>query len=235
MTDCIAFRLNGAELLADPRGVLVWPDRRTLVAADLHLEKGSGFARRGVLLPPYDSAATLERLAEAIAAHAPERVIALGDSFHDASAGDRLADADQARLRALTAARDWIWIAGNHDPHPPADWGGRVLGELIDGPLLFVHEAAAAPVPGEVSGHYHPKARVRLRARSVSGRCFATDGRRLVLPAFGAYTGGLDVLQPELRRLFARHFEVMLLAAGRVLRVPGDRLVPPGTDLRMLG
>lgn len=235
MTVPVSFRLNGAELLADPRGVLVWPARRTLVVADLHLEKGTGFARRGVLLPPYDSAATLARLADALSAYAPDRVIALGDSFHDSGAGTRLGESERARLRALTAERDWIWIAGNHDPEPPADWGGRVLDELVDGPLLFRHEAAGAPGPGEVSGHYHPKARVRLRAGSVSGRCFATDGHRLVLPAFGAYAGGLDVLQPDLRRLFARRFEVLLLAAERVLRVPDDRLMAPAPDLRMLG
>lgn len=235
MSVAVSFRLNGAELLADPRGVLVWPARRTLVVADLHLEKGSGFARRGVLLPPYDSAATLARLAEAVAVHAPERVIALGDSFHDSAAGARLAEPDRQRLRTLTGTLDWIWIAGNHDPEPPADWGGRVLGELVDGPLLFRHEAADAPVQGEVSGHYHPKARVRLRARSLSGRCFATDGRRLVLPAFGAYAGGLDVLHPDIRRLFARRFEVLLLAAERILRVPNDRLLAPAPDLRALG
>lgn len=233
-------RLNGAELVADPLGVLLWPARRTLVVADLHLEKGSGFARRGVLLPPFDSAATLSRLAAAIDAHRPERVVCLGDSFHDSGAGDRLGEAERNRLRGLTEGLDWIWIAGNHDPAPPADWGGRVLPDLIDGPLLFRHEAADGAVPGEVSGHYHPKARVRLRARSVSGRCFVTDGRRLILPSFGAYTGGLDVLRPDLRRLFARRFEVLLLAADRILRVPQDRLVKPapdlaGPDLRALG
>ena len=115
-----------------------------------------------------------------------------------------------------------------------------MLPDLVDGPLLFRHEAADGAVPGEVSGHYHPKARVRLRARSVSGRCFVTDGRRLILPSFGAYTGGLDVLRPDLRRLFARRFEVLLLAADRILRVPQDRLVKPapdlaGPDLRALG
>ena len=231
----IAFHLNGAELIADPSGALLWPARRTLVAADLHLEKGSGFARRGVLLPPFDSAATLARLADTIAAHRPERVICLGDSFHDSGAGDRLGEDDRNRLRALTGGVDWIWIAGNHDPAPPADLCGRVLDELVDGPLVFRHEALAAPVHGEVSGHYHPKARVRLRGRSVSGRCFASDGRRLVLPAFGAYAGGLDVLRPDLRRLFDRRFEVMLLAAGRIVRVPGERLEAPAPELKALG
>lgn len=232
--------LNGTELIADPSGVLLWPARRTLVVADLHLEKGSGFARRGVLLPPFDSAATLARLAAAVEARRPDRVICLGDSFHDSGAGGRLGAPERDRLRTLTDGADWIWIAGNHDPEPPAEWGGRVLTDLVDGPLVFRHEAAEAPVPGEISGHFHPKARVRLRARTVSGRCFATDGRRLVLPSFGAYTGGLDVLRPDLRRLFAPRFEVLLLAADRILRVPHDRLVPPvpdhsRPDLRALG
>jgi len=224
-------QFNGAELVADPLGVLLWPARRTLVVADLHLEKGSGFARRGVLLPPFDSAATLARLATAIDLHRPARVICLGDSFHDSGAGDRLGEPERDRLRALADGTDWIWIAGNHDPAPPADWGGRVLPDLIDGPLEFRHEAAEGAAPGEVSGHYHPKARVRLRARNVSGRCFVTDGRRLILPSFGAYTGGLDVLRPALRRLLARRFEVLLLAAERILRVPHDRLVKPAPDL----
>lgn len=231
MTEPIALTVNGAELVADPSGALLWPSRRTLVVADLHLEKGSGFARRGVLLPPFDSTATLLRLAAAVALHRPERVICLGDSFHDSGAGARLAEDDRDRLRALTDGLDWIWIAGNHDPEPPADWGGRVLSELLDGPLVFRHEADAARPHGEVSGHYHPKARVRLRGRSLSGRCFAGDGRRLILPAFGAYTGGLDVLRPDLRRLFARQFEVLLLAAERILRVPGSRLLTPAPDL----
>lgn len=223
--------LNGAELVADPLGVLLWPARRTLVVADLHLEKGSGFARRGVLLPPFDSAATLARLAQTIDNHHPDRVICLGDSFHDSGAGQRLGAADRDRLHTLTSGREWIWIAGNHDPAPPADWGGRVLDELGDGPLVFRHEAAEGPANGEVSGHYHPKARVRLRARSVTGRCFVTDGHRLILPSFGAYTGGLDVLRPDLRRLLGRRFEVLLLAAGRILRVPQDRLLAPAADL----
>lgn len=218
------FHLNGAELAADPSGALWWPARRTLVVADLHLEKGSGFAERGVLLPPYDTAATLGRLEAAVRARRPGRVICLGDSFHDPAAAGRLSARDRDAIRRLTAATDWHWVAGNHDPEPPADWGGRVVRDLVDGPLLFRHEAAERPTGGEVSGHYHPKAWVRLRGRSVGGRCFVTDGRRLILPAFGAFTGGLDVQSPDLRRLFGRRFEVFLLAAERVWRVPGSRL-----------
>ncbi len=220
-----AIWLNGVQLLADPSGALFWPARRTLVAADLHLEKGSAFAARGRLLPPYDTAATLKALADAIDRHRPERVICLGDSFHDDGAAGRLAPSDGAAIRGLTAAREWIWICGNHDPAPPRDWGGRVENEVTLGTLTFRHEAAAdRPAPGEVSGHYHPKASVRLRVKRVTGRCFVSDGRRLVLPAFGAYTGGLDVLDPALAGLFPRGFSVHLLGRGGVYSFPKTAL-----------
>lgn len=227
MSEPVTFHLNGASLLADPSGVLSWPERATLVVADLHFEKGSGFARRGVMLPPYDTGATLDRLEATLSRVGARRIVALGDSFHDRAAAARVSEADGARIRALTEAVEWVWITGNHDPEPPLDWGGVAMTELIDGPLAFRHEAREEAAPGEISGHYHPKARVRVKGRSVSGRCFATDGRRLILPAFGAYTGGLDVLKPDLRRLFAKRFDVFLMAAERVWRVPSGKLVQP--------
>src|SRR5579872_6934062 len=150
--------LNGARLVAEPTGALWWADRGTLVVADLHLEKGSSFAKGGVMLPPYDTLATLERLARAIR---PElrRVICLGDSFHDSDGPLRLAAGDSARLRALTEACEWIWIAGNHDPDLPSGIGGSIVeDELRAGPLVFRHVAAPAHEAGEISGHYHPKA-----------------------------------------------------------------------------
>ena len=220
-------RLNGARLLADPAGALVWPEHRLLVVADLHLEKGSSFAVRGRFLPPYDTAATLRSLAAAIERHEPERVICLGDSFHDEDAGARLGSGDGARLRALTAGRAWIWIAGNHDPLPPGAWGGRVEPEVVLGALTFRHEARGEMhASGEVSGHYHPKAAVRLRARRLTARCFVTDGRRLILPAFGAFTGGLDVLDPAIAGLFRNGFRIHLLGAGSVYRFPQKALSP---------
>jgi len=211
-----AFTLNGAQLLADPSGALVWPERATLAVADLHLEKGSGLARKGTLLPPYDSAATLARLAQAIALHKPKRVVCLGDSFHDGHAPLRLGEADAARVRALAASAEWIWIAGNHDPAPPRDLGGRAASEIALGPLLFRHEAKAGPCAGEVSGHFHPKAWVATRGRRVGGRCFVEDGRRLILPAFGAFAGGLDVLDPAIQGLMARAFRVHLIGRDGV-------------------
>ena len=184
-------RLGGVDLLADASGALVWPEARTLVVADLHLEKGSSYAARGVMLPPYDTRATLERLAQTAAHHAVTRIICLGDSFHDGTAPPRLAADDVARLSALTHSVDWIWIAGNHDPMPPTSLGGRVVeGELRLGPFVFRHIAAPLFAVGEISGHYHPKASIHVRGRRLSGRCFVHDEQRLMLPAFGAYAGG---------------------------------------------
>lgn len=223
-------RLNGARLAADASGALLWPDRRTLVVADLHFEKGSAFAARGLLLPPYDTRATLARLESLIARHRPARVICLGDSFHDQGAGARLSAADRARLARLTGSCDWVWIEGNHDPEPPGDLGGRIEAELIDPPLAFRHRArggrAGRSAAGEVSGHWHPKAAVHLPPKRISAPCFVTDGRRLVLPAFGAYTGGLNVLDPAVSGLFKADFRVHLLHRDRLYGFPRDSLVP---------
>ena len=219
-----ALRLNGVDLVADLSGALWWPARATLVAADLHLEKGSSFAARGTLLPPYDTAATLDRLSEAIGRLKPARVIALGDSFHDADAAARIAPEATARLAALVGATEWIWIAGNHDPSPAGPWGGAVRDALTLGALCFRHQADGPAARGEVSGHFHPKATLHLRARRLSARCFVTDGNRLVLPAFGAYAGGLDVFAPPLRALFRGGFEAFLLGPSRVVGVSHARL-----------
>ena len=235
MTEPVPLILNGAELLADAGGVLVWPARRTLIVADLHLEKGSSLARKGTLLPPYDTRATLERLAAAIRIHAPNRVICVGDSFHDAAGSARLAEQDREMLAALMVGIEWIWVTGNHDPGPPSGLDGIVTDGLVDGPLTFRHEAQiSGGAPGEISGHFHPVARLRVKGRTISGRCFAHDGARLILPAFGAYTGGLDVHAPDLRRLFARRFEVALMQSRRIWRIPSSELLtPPPAQLRI--
>jgi len=219
----VPLRLNGADILADISGALFWPERRLLAVADLHLEKGSGFASRGRLLPPYDTAATLLALSAAIQRHDPSVVVCLGDSFHDREAAVRLGRADRATLSRLTKERDWIWIAGNHDPAPPASLGGRVLGELVLGPLVFRHIAAATDT-GEVSGHFHPKAGLNWRGRHLGGRCFIGDDRRLILPAFGAYAGGLDVLDPAIRRFFGRRAKVHILGPTRLYSFPAAQL-----------
>ncbi|HEX7968111.1 MAG TPA: ligase-associated DNA damage response endonuclease PdeM [Stellaceae bacterium] len=220
-----SFRFHEVDLVADASGALVWPAERTLVLADLHLEKGSSFARRGAMLPPYDTRATLERLERVAERHGVSRIICLGDSFHDAAAPARLAEEDARRIARLAEAVEWFWIAGNHDPVPPAELGGRVVAdELRLGPLVFRHIAAPLFAAGEVSGHYHPKASIDVRGRRLSGRCFVVDGQRLVLPAFGAYAGGLDVFDPALRALFPGDFTVHLLARDRVTPLPHARL-----------
>lgn len=222
----IPFLLNRTELLAEPSGALYWPARATLVVADLHLEKGSSFARRGQLLPPYDSRTTLSRLTDAIRHRQPSRVICLGDSFHDGEAAGRLSAEDAAAIRRLTAACDWIWVAGNHDPTPPGNLGGRVVPDaLTDGALVFRHEALDRPAPGEVSGHYHPKAAITQRGRRLSARCFVEDGARLILPAFGAYTGGLNVLDPAIAGLYRDGFRAHLLGPRKVHSFPRSRLL----------
>ena len=203
----------GVTLIADLSGALFWDEQRLLVVSDLHLEKGSSFATRGVLLPPYDTAATLARLAAVILRHDPRIVIALGDSFHDRSAHERLPGSDREALVALQARRDWIWISGNHDPALPSNLGGVVAAEVAIGQIAFRHEPTGAT--GEVAGHLHPKARVSTRGRSVERRCFACDGERAVMPAFGAYTGGLNIRDAAFAKIFG--------TPGFMAHVLGDR------------
>ncbi len=211
------------DLLAE--GALYLPEAATLVVADLHLEKGSSFAARGQMLPPYDTAATLKRLAALVARLAPARVIALGDSFHDRGADRRMMEADRAALRVLTASADWIWIAGNHDPEPPENVGGTAMAELALGSLTFRHAPHPGPATGEIAGHLHPSARVAGRGRSVRRRCFAADRERLVMPAFGALAGGLCVLDAAFRPLFERRpFHAFMLGRD-VHPVASHRLV----------
>ncbi|WP_407150268.1 ligase-associated DNA damage response endonuclease PdeM [Bradyrhizobium sp. ORS 86] len=201
--------------VADFSGALFWEEQRLLVVSDLHLEKGSSFAARGVLLPPYDTVATLSRLAAVIARHDPSQVIALGDSFHDRCAHERLSEADREALSALQARRNWIWISGNHDPALPADLGGVVATEVAIGPIVFRHEPTGSS--GEIAGHLHPKARVPTRGRSIERRCFASDGERAVMPAFGAYTGGLSIRDAAFARIFG--------SPGFMAHVLGDNRV----------
>jgi uncharacterized protein len=190
----------GVSFVADLSGALFWEEQSLLVVSDLHLEKGSSFASRGVLLPPYDTAATLSRLAAVIARHDPKTVIALGDSFHDRNAHERLSAPDREAISALQARRDWIWISGNHDPALPSDLGGVVASEVAIGAIVFRHQPTGAA--GEIAGHLHPKARVATRARWLERRCFASDGERAILPAFGAYSGGLSIRDTAFSKIF---------------------------------
>jgi DNA ligase-associated metallophosphoesterase len=229
---CASTDLAGERLLLDPHGALVWPAERLLAVADLHFEKGSSAARHGSLLPPWDTRATLDRLAALIRRHAPRCVVALGDSFHDPHASGRLHHADIERLRALTGAVErFVWVRGNHDPRPPDSVDGEWRPMFQAGPLLFRHEAARGAGPGEVSGHYHPKAQVPVRGAMVTRPCFVCDASRLMLPALGAYAGGLDVRSPAIRRLFSRGAKVFLLGRDRLFGFPLAHLtLPPGVQ-----
>jgi len=209
--------LNGVELFAEPSGALWWPAAATLMVADLHFEKGTSYAQRGVLLPPYDTRTTLARLTAAIGPRV-ERVICLGDSFHDGDGPQRLSSADASALRALVEHYDWICITGNHDPILPAMLGGRtVIGEHRLNGLVMRHQAEADAI-GEISGHYHPKSHIDVRGRRLSGACFIHDERRIVLPAFGAYTGGLHIDSEAIRALFPASFRIDLVLRGQLMR-----------------
>ena len=214
-------------LLADPDGALYWAEESLLLVADLHLEKGSAFAKRGVLLPPYDTASTLSRLARLVEHYAPRVVVALGDSFHDDHGPLRMSDLDRIKLKGLQRGRDWVWIAGNHDPDLPRDVGGRFADVLAIGGLTFRHEPSEQAQNGEIAGHLHPVARVAQRGRAVSRRCFATDGQRLVMPAFGAYAGGLNVRDRAIVGLFGTlAFTAHMLGAQRLYAITAERCLP---------
>ena len=216
--------LGGLGFIPDLSGALYAPDFSTLLVADLHLEKGTSLARRGVHLPPYDTRESLALLQAAIAAVAPQRIIFLGDSFHDAGARQRIDTADLDLLRGLTAAFQVIWITGNHDPAPPADIGGSIAAEVALGPVTLRH------VPGalredelEIAGHLHPAAAIDQRGRRIRCRCFAGDHRRIVMPAFGSYTGALNVTAAPFAPLFDA-FDVWMIGTRAIHRFPSHRV-----------
>ena len=216
----VLFSFGGRELMALPSGALFWPSRRALLVADLHLEKASWFARLGQMLPPWDSEATLADLAALVASCAAEEVWCLGDSFHDRHGCDRLPPRAREMLTGLTAATRWTWITGNHDPGFADHCGGAIVREAeVDG-LLLRHEADPAEARPELSGHFHPKLRIRQRGRQVSRRCFVATVRKLILPAFGALTGGLDAAHPEIARAIGGRGEALVPLADRMLRFP---------------
>jgi len=215
----------GTGLIADCEGALYWPEQGMLVLADLHLEKGSSFAARGVLLPPYDTAATIDRMERVIARYAPRAVIALGDSFHDGHGPDRMGEKDRAALARLQHGRDWVWILGNHDDAPRPGIGGRFVPVLAIDRLFFRHEPTGAQ--GEIAGHLHPLARVAAAGHAISRRCFASDGTRLIMPAFGAYAGGLNVRDCAITALFGTlAFTAYMLGARRLFAIAAERCLP---------
>jgi hypothetical protein len=221
----LAFEVAGEHLSLQPCGALWWAEEGVLVVSDLHLEKGSSYAARGQMLPPYDTRAALRRIAALVDALVPTTVISLGDSFHDRRARPRMAADDVATVRAMTDGCDWIWIEGNHDPKPPDDLGGRVAHEFRMGALVFRHEPTTGPARGEIAGHLHPCARVAGRGRSVRTRCFVSDGERMVMPAYGALTGGLNILDAAFGALFPRGAVAGVLGRDSVYAAAGERLL----------
>ena len=217
----------GHALVADRSGALYWPAERTLLVADMHLEKGSAFAERGRMLPPYDTRETLQRLGQVIARFQPSRVVALGDSLHDRRAGSRIDAIDLVLLASMQKGRQWVWIRGNHDPEIGRAFGGDVCDHLDVGGLRLQHEPSLETGGPEISGHLHPVARLAGRGATVRRPCFVADARRLVMPAFGAFTGGLNVRDEAFRPLFggAESLRVWMLGAGGVYQVPVALLV----------
>ena len=216
----VRLSFSGIEFVALGRGALFWPSRQALLVADLHLEKASWFARLGQMLPPYDSIATLSDLTALAAEHGAREIWCLGDSFHDRDGCDRLPRRARELLTALTAATRWTWITGNHDPGFADHCGGEIVREAeVDG-LMLRHEADPAESRPELSGHFHPKLRVSQRGRQVSRRCFVATDRKLILPAFGSLTGGLDAGHPEIVRAVGGGAQALIPVGSRLLRFP---------------
>ncbi|HET9354756.1 MAG TPA: ligase-associated DNA damage response endonuclease PdeM [Sphingomicrobium sp.] len=216
----VPFSFAGHDFLAHPDGVLYWPANDALLVADLHLEKASWFARLGQFLPPYDSLATLQALERIVDRSGASRLYCLGDSFHDRFGCDRLPAAARDLLTALTARLDWLWITGNHDSGFADHCGGRIAEEAeIDG-LVLRHEADSDDPRPELSGHFHPKLRLHLKGRNVSRRCFVASPTKLILPAFGSLTGGLDAHHPEIVRKVGPRASALVPVTGRLLRFP---------------
>lgn len=210
----------GHDFLADPQGALWWPAKRALLVADLHLEKASWYARLGQFLPPYDSQATLTTLTGLVERTGAERLYCLGDSFHDKFGCDRLPEAARSMLLALTGRLDWTWILGNHDPGFADHCGGRLEEEVAVDGLILRHEADPSDPRPELSGHYHPKLRLQLRGKQVSRRCFVASANKLILPAFGALTGGLDAGHAEIRRKVGSGATALVPVKDRLLKFP---------------
>jgi DNA ligase-associated metallophosphoesterase len=217
----------GEELLLLKSNALYWPRERALLVADLHLEKGSWYAKTGQMLPPYDSRETLERIADSVKATGARRVITLGDNFHDDEGTHRLDPYAAGMLEALTRSLDWVWITGNHDEQMARSFGARMVEELELNGIMLRHEAKRGETRAELSGHYHPKMRLTVRNRHIARPCGVvsrseTRADRMILPAFGAYTGGMDAGAPEIRDALspASAIDAVLPAKGKLVRFP---------------
>ena len=216
----VPFSFAGETFVASPEGALVWPARNALLVADLHLEKASWFARLGQFLPPYDSVATLTALKDVVQATGVTRLYCLGDSFHDRFGCDRLPQQARALLLEMTSALNWTWILGNHDPGFADHCGGTLIEEMEVAGIVLRHEADRADARPEISGHFHPKFRVSVRGRRVSRRCFVASASKLILPAFGSLTGGLDASHPEIVKSVGPAASALVPLPDRMLRFP---------------
>jgi len=216
----VPFSFAGETFVASTDGALFWPSQNALLVADLHLEKSSWFARLGQFLPPYDSHATLSALAKEVDRTGATRLFCLGDSFHDAFGCDRLPAAARDLLTDLTGRLDWTWIVGNHDPGFADHCGGKLADEIEVAGIILRHEAMRGEPRPEMSGHFHPKLRISLSGRRVSRRCFVASPTKLILPAFGSLTGGLDAHHPEIMRSVGNDAAALVPVSDRLLRFP---------------
>ena len=216
----VPFSFAGETFEATPSGALFWRARQALLVADLHLEKASWFARLGQFLPPYDSHATLSALAHEVERSGATRLFCLGDSFHDRFGCDRLPSNARELLSSLTEKLDWVWIVGNHDPGFADHCGGRIEDEVGIGGIILRHEALRDEPRPEISGHFHPKLRLHLKGRQVSRRCFVLSATKIIMPAFGALTGGLDAHHPEIMRSVGTKAAALVPVSDRLLRFP---------------
>ncbi|WP_242096700.1 ligase-associated DNA damage response endonuclease PdeM [Sphingomonas sp. CROZ-RG-20F-R02-07] len=216
----VPFSFGGHDFLALGQGALFWPARAALLVADLHFEKASWFARGGQMLPPYDSIATLADLSALAAASGAREIWCLGDSFHDVDGCTRLPERARAMLRTLTQAMRWTWITGNHDPAIVDRCGGAVVDEAVVDGIVLRHEADPAEPRPEMSGHFHPKLRLRVRGKPVARRCYVATDTKLILPAFGALTGGLDADHPAIVRAVGPKAQALIPVETRMLRFP---------------
>jgi len=214
----VPFSFAGETFGATADGALYWPSRQTLFVADLHLEKASWFARLGQFLPPYDSHATLTALAAEVERTGAARLYCLGDSFHDQFGCDRLDGQARELLSALTSMLDWTWIVGNHDPRFADHCGGSIVDEVEIGGIILRHEAVRGETRPEISGHFHPKLKVHLRGRRISRRCFVTSATKIIMPAFGSLTGGLDAHHPEILGSVGSEASALVPVSNRLLR-----------------
>ena len=218
-------RINGQDVICNADGTALFEGGRLLVVSDLHLEKGKALSATAPI-PQFDTDETLAALEHAAATHKPEKILFLGDSFHRAHLAQALDARHRARIEAMAEGREMIWIVGNHDPELPEFLPGIACEDYLTNGIWFRHIATEGAIEGgEVSGHYHPKVRIKTRARSISGKCFIHDGMRMIMPAFGAYTGGLSVFNEAIAQFYPNEAEILFCHACQIYRYPYSQVI----------